>query len=125
MAGLERIVGILVDKYDELKNRKIDLSMFPKEEAQKIYALAAERALQQGNFDAVSRYLLEGKQWERMLELGVPLFRSEDAALKEQGQKLLITLEYQHGKLPEDVAIELADSILARMGEHNYEIMIL
>lgn len=116
--NLETITNILVDNAEAFRNRTPDMSMFPEAEVAKIYAAAAEGTLRNRDLESTGHYLILGKHWERLLELGVPFFRSRDEKEQEAGKHFLEIL-VGHNKLPEDIAIELANNILKNDGEYS------
>src|SRR3989338_1637780 len=117
---LERITNILVERADELRGSQIDTSMFPKEAVPLMYALAAEKTLAKGNFEAAGYYLRLGQHWGRLLVLGTSFFHEQDEIRRNAGREFLEILVH-HSTLPESVAIELADDILRkRPGSHFY-----
>jgi tetratricopeptide (TPR) repeat protein len=119
MAELERIVKILVDNSEQFRNRSsIDMSMFPKKQVQKIYTKAAEGTFQKKDFEATATYLWLGKAWDKLLEWGVPFYHSRIDKKKEVGKSFLEVLMV-HNTLPESLAIELAEDILANDGESS------
>jgi tetratricopeptide (TPR) repeat protein len=120
MVNLEHITNLLAENADVLKKRNsIDLSMFPEEQHGEIYSRAAECTLKKRDFDCTAHYLFLGKQWGRLLELGVPFFRSESEEEKKAGRHFIYIVAHHHHELPEDVAVELADHILEHEGEHS------
>ncbi|MEK6845240.1 MAG: hypothetical protein AABY26_00660 [Nanoarchaeota archaeon] len=115
--NLETITNILVENAEQLRRgNSLDMSMFPEAEIPRIYAAAAEGTLRKRDFDSTGHYLFLGKQWGRLLELGVPFFHSRDESEQKAGMHFLEIL-MGHDKLPEDVAIELADHLLKQ--EHS------
>jgi hypothetical protein len=116
---LERIVNLMVKNHKTLERRNtIDMSMFPEDSVQPIFSAAAEKALEQGNLDAVSNFLYQGKIWDRMLELGKKYFHSTDEENRKTGKGFLEILMCHH-KLPKDIAIELGNDILKNDGEYS------
>jgi len=117
--NLETITTILVDNAKTFIHRTaLDMSMFPEAEVPKIYAAAAEGTLKNRDFNATGHYLYLGKQWARLLELGIPFFHSKDEEEQKAGKHFLEILTH-HDKLPEATAIELGDYILQHDGEHS------
>jgi hypothetical protein len=120
MVDLESITNILVENAEQLRNKSnIDMSMFPKKQVPKIYAKAAEGTFKKRDFDSAAHYLFLGKQWNKLLEWGTPLYHSKLDQEKKAGRYFLEIL-IAHYKLPETVAIELAEDILANEGENSY-----
>ncbi len=116
--NLETITNVLVDNAEKFRERhSLDMSMFPIDEVPRIYAAAAEGTLRNRDFRATAQYLFSGKQWGRLLELGVPFFHSANEEEKTAG-KYFLEILMCHYKLPKDTAIELADHILENDGEH-------
>src|SRR3989338_8635460 len=107
--NLETITTILVNNAKTFIGRNaLDMSMFPEAEVPRIYAAAAEGTLKNRDFDATAHYLRLGKQWARLLELGVPFFHSKDEEEQKTGT-LFLGILMRHDTLPEATAVELAD----------------
>ncbi|MBI2146371.1 hypothetical protein HYU22_03460 [Candidatus Woesearchaeota archaeon] len=116
---LEIIINILVDNAKQFTGReRLDMSMFPEADVPRIYAAAAEGTLRHRDFDATSHYLFLGKQWARLLELGVQFFHS-NAEEEQKAGKMFLEIVACHNKLPETTAVELADHILKHDGEYS------
>ncbi|MCG2718953.1 MAG: hypothetical protein L6408_09015 [Nanoarchaeota archaeon] len=124
MVDLEKITNILVENSKKLRGMNtIDMSMFPGEKVPEIYNTAATKALEKKDYDAVGTFLFHGKLWDRLLELGDKFFHSEDEKEKEAGKHFLELLMCNH-KLPQDIAIELAENILENDGQYSRYIAV-
>lgn len=119
MVDLEKITDILVKNAQKFGTmNKIDMSMFSKNKIPEIYNLAATKALEKEDYDAVGTFLYHGNLWNRLLEIGDKFFHSDEKNKKEAGKHFLEILMC-HYKLPKDIAVELADDILENDGEHS------
>ena len=96
MVSLDNIVAILVNKSEYFRDRNIDLSMFPKKDVPKIYARAAEGTREKRDFLITGTYLLNGKLWDQIRELGVSYFHSSNEAEKEAGVYFLRILAFRN-----------------------------
>jgi len=119
MVDLEKITDMLVEDAKKFRGRdSIDLSMFPEEKATEIYELAAMKALEKKDYEAVRTFLYNGKLWNKILELGKSFFHSDEEVKQKYGKHFLETLVFNQQQLPKNIAIELADHILEHDGEH-------
>ena len=120
MENLERIVNVLVDRAEDLRhNNDPDMSMFPKEQVPEIYTKAAERTFQKKDFESTAHYLYLGHNWDKLLELGIPLYHSESEEERKAGKYFLDSL-IQHTNIPEDLAVELAEEMISKQVPDYY-----
>lgn len=116
---LEKITNLLVDNAARFRTHNtLDMSMFPASDVPRIYEAAAEGTLRKKDYESTGQYLYLAKSWDRLLELAVPLFHSEDQTERTAGKSFLEILMY-HATLPKPIAVELAGYIIENELSHS------